>query len=81
MNYSTDTLLNDDFFAMIIVMIFGFILFFALFLNYYIPFKRERDNIKMEIARSGKEEEYRYWKRKLKNLYLSSIPLIGRFFR
>ena len=62
-------------------MIIGAFLIVALFVNFFIPFKEERDYIKMEMQRSYEEDEYRYWRRELKYLYLRSIPLIGRFFR
>ena len=59
------------------------LLFVAIFviwfyLGIYLPFKEERDFIKMEIMRSDGNEAVR-WKRALKILYLSSIPFIGRF--
>lgn len=44
------------------------------------PFLREREYIKMEMKRSFDEDEYRYWKHRLKKLYLRSIPFIGKFF-
>ena len=81
MDYSTDTLLNDEFILIIFAMIIGAFLIVALFVNFFIPFKEERDYIKMEMERSYEEDEYRYWRRELKYLYLRSIPLIGRFFR
>ena len=81
MDYSTDTLLNDEFILIIFAMIIGAFLIVALFVNFFIPFKEERDYIKMEMQRSYEEVEYRYWRRELKYLYLRSIPLIGRFFR
>lgn len=81
MDYSTDTLLNDEFILIIFAMIIGAFLIVALFVNFFIPFKEERDYIKMEMQRSYEEDEYRYWRRELKYLYLRSIPLIGRFFR
>lgn len=44
------------------------VLFVVLLVNVWIPFSRERANIKMEIARShGREREH--WKRELKKLY------------
>lgn len=79
LDYITDTLLYDE--ILIIAIIIGFFLILAFFINFFIPFKKERDYIKMEMARSYDEDEYRYWRRELKYLYLRSIPLIGRFFR
>lgn len=81
MDYSTDTLLNDEFLIFIAAIIIGFFIILALVINFFIPFKEERDYIKMEMERSYEEDEYRYWRRELKYLYLRSIPLIGRFFR
>ena len=81
MDYSTDTLLTDELLIFIAAMIIGALLIAVLFVNFFIPFKDERDYIKMEMARSYEEDEYRYWRRELKHLYLRSIPLIGRFFR
>ena len=81
MDHSTDTLLNDEFLIFIVAMIIGLFIVLAFFINFFLPFKEERDYIKMEMARSYEEEEYRYWRRELKYLYLRSIPLIGRFFR
>ena len=81
MDYSTDTIINDDFLILMLAMILGSFIVVALFVNFFIPFKEERDYIKMEMQRSYEEDEYRYWKRELKQLYLRSIPLIGRLFR
>lgn len=66
-------------FLFIIVLVF--FLFLALWFNSIAPFLEERKYIKMNMNRSFKKSEYRYWKRQLKLLYLRSIPLIGRFFR
>lgn len=81
MDYSTDTLYNEEILIVIIAVIIGTFLLLAFFINLYLPFKEERDYIKMEMERSYEEEEYRYWRRELKYLYLRSIPIIGRFFR
>ena len=81
MDYSTDTILNDEFLIFIAALIIGLFIILAFIFNIFLPFMEERDYIKMEMARSYEEEEYRYWRRELKYLYLRSIPLIGRFFR
>ena len=81
MDYSTDTLYNEEILIVIIAVIIGTFLFLAFFINLYLPFKEERDYIKMEMERSYEEDEYLYWRRELKYLYLRSIPLLGRFFR
>ena len=65
----------------IIAVIIGFFLLFAFFINLYLPFKEERDYIKMEMARSFEEEEYLYWKRKLKMLYIRKIPIVRSIVR
>ena len=41
---------------------------------------KARDYIKMEMQRSDGDEYY-YWKSELKRLYISHIPILGRFFR
>ena len=51
-----------------IIVVFGF--------YWYIPFKEKRKYIKMEISRT-KGERQCYWKRELKKLYISQIPIIG----
>ena len=81
MEYSTDTLINDEFLLFVVAIIIGSFIIIALFVNFFIPFKEERDYIKMEMERSYEEDEYLYWRRELKYLYLRSIPLLGRFFR
>ena len=77
---SRDTLSNDGTLIAVMAVIIGFFLIFALVINLYLPFKNKRDYIKMEMSRSD-DNEYYYWKRKLKKLYLSYIPIIGRFFK
>lgn len=48
------------------------------YFEFYISFKRKRDYIKIEISRTdGVVKEY--WKKKLKKLYIESIPLIGKY--
>lgn len=80
MDYSTDTLINGEILTAIVLVIIGFFLFLAFYINFYIQFKKERDYIKMEIGRTyGKE--HLYWKRRLKMLYISQIPIIRRFFK
>ena len=81
MEYSTDTLINDEFLLFVVAIIIGSFIIIALLVNFFIPFKEERDYIKMEMDRSYEEDEYLYWRRELKYLYLRSIPLLGRFFR
>ena len=81
LDYSTDTLFNDEILIVIIAVIIGIFIFLVFFINSYLPFKEERHYIKMEMDRSYEEDEHRYWRRELKYLYLRSIPLIGRFFR
>ena len=49
MDYITDTLLNDEMTIIITGVIIGLFLFLAFLINFYIPFKEERDYIKMEM--------------------------------
>lgn len=74
LNYNTDTFFNNET-IIIIAVIIGLFLFLTLFINSYLPFKKERDYIKMEMHRS-KGREYRYWKKRLRMLYVSKIPIV-----
>ena len=81
MDQSTDAVLNEETKFIIFVVFIIFFIFIVLFINFYLPFKAERDYLKMEMARSFEEEEYLYWKNKLKMLYISKIPLVGSIVR
>ncbi len=52
----------------------------ALYFNFIAPLVKEREYVKMEMRRSYSEDEYRFWKRELRRVYLRHIPIIGRFF-
>ena len=81
MDYNTDVLLNEDsllFIAAIIAVVYTIS---VLCVKVFIPFKKQRDYIKMEMKRSDEEQEYRYWRNELKKLYLQAIPLVGKLFR
>ena len=51
----------------------------AVYINIIRPFLEGRRYIKTEIHRSYNECEYRYWKRELKKLYISQIPILGKY--
>ena len=57
-----------------------FFVLLALYFNFIVPLVKERENVKMEMRRSYSEDEYRFWKRELRRVYLRHIPIIGRFF-
>ena len=71
---------EDTFLIFAFVVIIGFFIVLAFYFNVIAPFMKARDYIKMEMQRSDVDEYY-YWKRELKRLYISHIPIIGRFFR
>lgn len=55
---------------------------FAIFCIIYllhtiISFKTEREYIKMEIERSTKAAERKYWQEELRRFYIRKIPIIG----
>lgn len=81
MNYITDTSTNGDTGFVIIAIFIVFLIFIAFFINSYLPFKEDMDYIKAEMARSHGKEEYLYWKRELKMLYMSKIPIVRSFVR
>ena len=80
-NTNTDVLSNDDSLLIAITIIAVFFTISVLCVKFFIPFKKQRDYIKMEMKRSLEEPEYRYWRRELKKLYLRAIPLVGKLFR
>lgn len=49
----------------------------ALYQNVIKPFSRDKEYIKLEIRRAYSYDELLYWKRELKKLYISYIPIIG----
>jgi len=57
-----------------------FFVLLALYFNLIVPLVKEREYVKMEMRRSYSEDEYRFWKRELRRVYLRHIPIIGRFF-
>lgn len=71
---------EDTFLIFAFVVIIVFFIVLAFYFNVIAPFMKARDYIKMEMQRSDGDEYY-YWKRELKRLYISHIPIIGRFFR
>ena len=71
---------EDTFLIFAFVVIIGFFVVLAFYFNVIAPFMKARDYIKMVMQRSDGDEYY-YWKRELKRLYISHIPIIGRFFR
>lgn len=50
-------------------------------INAIISFSEEQKYIKMEIKRSQSEETSLLWKKRLKILYLTSIPIVGRLLK
>ncbi len=81
MDHSTDAVLNVETEFIVFVVVIIFFILFVLFINFYLPFKAERNYLKMEMARSFEEEEYLYWKNKLKMLYIRKIPIVGSIVR
>lgn len=71
---------EDTFLIFAFVVIIGFFIILAFYFNVIAPFTKAREYIKMEMQRSDGDEYY-YWKSELKRLYISHIPIIGKFFR
>ena len=51
----------------------------TVYMNIIRPFSEGRRYIKAEMHRAYNESEYRYWKRELKKLYISQIPILGNY--
>ena len=79
MTYTYDNTV-DTFLIVGFTFIIIFFVILILYFNIISPFIKSREYIKMEMQRSD-GREYLYWKRQLKKLYMTSIPIIGRFFR
>ena len=61
----------------IFLILFIALLVIGFIVDVWMPYQKERDYIKTEIARNdGKEQEY--WQRILREFYISHIPIIGR---
>ncbi len=73
--------LEEDILTFFVIVVIAAFIILAIFVNVIYPIIEEREYIKMEMKQSYSKEEYRYWKRELRYLYLRSIPIIGRFFR
>ena len=47
-------------------------------LNVVFPMLAERKYIKNELGRACSDRDYAHWKRILKRLYISCIPIVGK---
>ena len=57
-----------------------FYVLIAFIMGVVVPFNETREFIKMEMNRAS-GRKYRYWKKELRNLYLSHIPIVRWFVR
>lgn len=76
MDHKTITLSFEEKATMVILVCILIFMLIMGFVHSFMAFKKERDYIKMEIGRSFEEEEYLYWKRELRILYISAIPIV-----
>ena len=67
-----------DFLIALVVLAFGLLLVMMYYYMVCIPLAREIREIKNEIKTSSGRERA-YWKKELKKLYLSYIPIIGKY--
>lgn len=72
MNYTENTI------TLLFLIPILFLAILALYFNVIKPFSEDKAYIKMEIQRAFDESEYRYWKREMKKLYISYIPILGK---
>ena len=61
-----------------LVLFFAAVFLIKFIASVYVPFKEERDFIRMEIVRS-KGNERIHWEHELHRLYIAQIPFIGIF--
>lgn len=76
-NYGSN---EDSFLIFVCIVIILFFIVLALYFNVVIPFIKSRSYIKREMQRTDGEEYY-YWKKELKKLYITHIPILGKFLR
>lgn len=76
-----NALLRDEIAMGTIIVVMGTFLLLVFIFNVYIPFKSERDRIKFEMSGALDEEEYLYWKKELREFYISQIPIVGFIIR
>ncbi len=69
---------NEIFLYSILTAPFVILCIAAFYVNIVRPFLENRRYIKAEMHRAYNESEYRYWKRELKKLYISQIPIFGK---
>lgn len=65
----------------ILITILLFLIALYIYHAHWLVFKRRRDYILLEINRSPDIEREALYRQKLKELYLSSIPVIGWIFK
>lgn len=68
----------EFFLYLVLIMPLLIFVFLAVYIRKIKPFNESRRYIKLELSRSFDDSEKRYWKRKLKRLYISNITLFGR---
>lgn len=66
-----------SFLGVCLIVVLAIALLLAYFFRVYVPFMYERDFIKMELMRSD-EDGRRKWNRRLRELYISQIPILGK---
>ena len=75
-----DTHIEGTFFFFLFFVVILYLVALILYFNVIKPFVEARRYIKMEMQRSD-SEEYKYWKKELKKLYIHYIPFIGLFIK
>ena len=65
---------------LLVAMILAYLLF-VFIIKALLPYLRQRKYLIGEMDGAFSEQEYKYWKRKLRRLYLDYIPVIGRIIK
>lgn len=65
----------------VILIIAAFIVSIGIYSAGIIPLMEERRYIKMEMKRADSEQEYRYWKRELRGVYMRRFPFVRHFVK
>ncbi len=77
MFYTKDSVSNSSVMVILIILLIS-IFIMVIYTGYIRPFSEKRKYIKMEMSRT-RHDRHMMWKRELKKLYVSQIPILGKF--
>lgn len=69
--------------VLLLIVLFFVLLFFmfAFYQKVIKPFQDDRKYIKLQLSKAYDNDEYRFWKRELRRLYLIRVPFVGAILK